>query len=65
MRVFLLCKVTFVTVKLAGWDNTVSRKRMSANPVHAKMVAPVLTGIMATPVSANLDSEVILIVASA
>lgn len=58
---FLLCKVTFVSVKLAGWDNTVSKKRMSASPVRAKMVAPVWIGIMATPVSANLDSEVIII----
>lgn len=63
MLVFFFCKVTFVSVKLAGWDNTVSRKRMSANPVHAKMVAPVWIGIMATPVSANLDSEVMIIIA--
>lgn len=34
---FLLCKGTIVSVKLVGWDNTVSRKRMSASPVHAKM----------------------------
>ena len=44
---------------MAGWDSTVSRKRMSASPVHAKMVAPVWTDIMAIPASANLDSEVI------
>lgn len=62
---FLLCKGTTVSVKLAGWDNAVSKKRMSASPVRAKMVAPVWTDIMATPVSANLDSEVIKRVTSA
>lgn len=51
-----------MSVKLAGWDNTASRKRMSASPVRAKMVAPVWTDIMVTPVSANLDSEVIIII---
>lgn len=60
---FLLCKGTTVSVKLAGWDSTVSRKRMSASPVHAKMVAPVKTDTMASPVGANLVLEVINIIA--
>lgn len=51
-----------MSVKLAGWDNTVNRKGMSASQVRAKMVAPVWTDIMATPVSANLDSKVIIII---
>lgn len=62
VHAFVLCKGTVVSVKPAGWDNTVSRKRMSARPARAKMVAPVWTDITATPVSANLDSEVIIII---
>ncbi len=58
----LLREGTIVSVKLAGWDNTVSRKRTNVSPVRAKMVAPVWIDIMATPVSANLDSEVVLII---
>lgn len=60
VHVFILSKGSTVTVKLAGWGNTVSRKRMSASPVHAKTAAPVWIVTMATPVSAILDSEVII-----
>lgn len=59
---FLLCKGIIVSVRPAGWDNTVSRKRMSACLIRAKMVAAVWTDITATPVCAYLDSEVIIII---
>lgn len=52
-----------MNVKLAGWDSTASRKRMSASPVPVKMQEPVWTDTTATPVSANLVSEVIIIIA--
>lgn len=47
-----------MSVKLAGWDSTVSRKRMSVSPIHAKMVAHVKTDTMATPVGVNLVLKV-------
>lgn len=59
MFAFPLHEGTAVSVRLAGWDSTVTRKRMSASPILAKMVAPVWTDIMATPACANLDLEVI------
>ena len=62
---FLLCKGIIVSVRPAGWDNTVSRKRMSACPIRARMVAAVWTDIMATPVFVYRDSEVIIIICSA
>lgn len=49
-----------MSVRPAGWDNTVSRKKMNARPVRAKMVAPAWIGITATPVSASLGSEVMI-----
>ena len=53
-----LWKGTAVSVKLAGRDSTVIRKKTSASLSHARMVALVWTDIMATLVNANLDSEV-------
>lgn len=51
-----------MSVKLAGWDSTVSRKRTSVSPVHARMVAPVKTATTVTPVGASLVLEVTNIV---
>lgn len=62
MCAFMWCEVTFVSVKLAGWVNIVSRKRMSACLIRVRMVAAVWTAIMATLASVKLDSEVIIIV---
>lgn len=58
----MLCEVTFVSVKLAGWVNVVSWKRMSACLIHVRMVAAVWTAKMATRACVNSDSEVIIIV---
>lgn len=58
-----LCQGIVVSVRPAGWDNIVSRKRTSAGPIRARMVAPVWTVTTATPVSVNLDSEVRMFVA--
>lgn len=65
MRAFLFFKDIIVNVKLAGWDSDVSRTRMSASLVPAKMVAPVWTGTMVTLVSAKLGLEVIIIISPA
>lgn len=37
---YVLYTVTSVSVKLAGWDCTVSRRRMSASLIRARMVVP-------------------------
>lgn len=60
--IFMWCEVTFVSVKLAGWVNIVSRKRMSVCLIHVRTAAAVWTAIMATLACVNPDSEVILIV---
>lgn len=62
MCTFMWCEVTFVSVKLAGWVNIVSRKRMSAYLIHVRMVAAVWTAIMATLACVNSDSEVLIFV---
>jgi len=57
---FFCVKGIVVSVKPAGWDNSVTRKGTSASPVRANMVAPAWTDIMATPACVNLDSEVMM-----
>lgn len=64
MCTFMWCEVTFVSVKLAGGVNSVSRKRMSACPIHVRTVAAAWTAIMATLACVNSDSKVIIIVAT-
>lgn len=59
MCICILCEVTFVSVKLAGLVNIVSKKRMSACLIHVSTVAAVWTATMASLVCVNLDSEVI------
>lgn len=58
----ILHEVTFVSVKLAGWDNVVTKKRMSACLIHVRMVAAVWTAIMASLVCVKLDTEVNMII---
>lgn len=54
----ILHEVTFVSVKPAGWDSIVSKKRMSACLIHVRTVAAVWTAIMASLVCVKLDTEV-------
>lgn len=62
MCTFMWREVTFVSVKLAGGVNSVSRKRMSACLIHVRTVAAAWTAITATLACVNLDSKVIIIV---
>lgn len=61
MCICILHEVTFASVKLAGWDNIVSKKRTSACLIHVRTVAAVWTAIMASLVCVKLDTEVNLI----
>lgn len=65
MRTFMWCEVTFVSVKLAGGVNSVSRKRMSACLIRVRTVAAAWTATTATLACVNSDSKVIIIVTTA